>query len=453
MTGPVAAVAGVLASRMARLALGAVTGVLIARTLQPEGRGVYAVISTAAGTAIILGHFSLERSQIALWPDPSRHRRLTTNALVLGMALGSVAALAALGLVAAGGSAGALPLWAVALLAVPFGTASVNLTNILLLQSRTTTVNWSTTIAALTQCVPILTLVAAGRVTVTSVVVCWAVSTAVPFLFVIRALWPISLRCEKGLVRRQLSLSGRYHAGHVAFILLLNVDVLLLDAMDSAAVVGVYTVAGTLMGLARIPAEAITQVVLPQQAVGCADEAGHITARTLRVTLVVSAVFIGLVAAAAPWMVPLVYGHAFAASVVPLLVLAPGAVALTLMRPAEQYLVRLGRPMTMSAICWGSLAVNLLLNLAAIPRWGAAGAALASTVAYTLMAFLETTWFLRTARVPVSWLVPRLADLRWSPALPREPAAARIPVSRGETPPVAVAERAAASMNKAPRIR
>lgn len=443
MTRPVAAVAGVLASRMARLALGAATGVLIARTLQPEGRGVYAVITTAAGTAIFLGHFSLERSQIALWPDASRHRRLITNALVLGMVIGSVAALAALAVVSAGGSAGELFLWAMALLAVPFGTASVNLTNILLLQSRTATVNWSTTVAALTQCVPILALMAAGRVTVASVVVCWAVSTAVPFLFVVRALWPVSLRCEKGLVRHQLSLSGRYHAGHVAFILLLNVDVLLLDAMDSAAAVGLYTVAVTLMGLARIPAEAITQVVLPQQAVSGADEAGQVTARTLRVTFLVSAVLIGMVAAAAPWAVPLVYGQAFAASVVPLLVLAPGAVALTLMRPAEQYLVRLGRPMTMTAICWGSLAVNLLLNLVMIPRWGAAGAALASTVAYTLMAVLEMAWFLRTARVPVSRLVPRLTDLRWGAAPPS------VRVSGGEMP----AAGRTADMHEAPRSR
>ncbi|MEU7887449.1 polysaccharide biosynthesis C-terminal domain-containing protein [Microbispora bryophytorum] len=455
MTGPVTAVAGVLASRMIRVALGAVTGVLIARTLLPEGRGVYAVMTTAAATAVVVGHLSLEKSHIVFWPDSSRHRPLITNALVLGTALGFVAALATFGIVAASASPGAFPLWAVALLAVPFGTASINLTSVLLLQSRTKTVNRATTIAALTQCLPILALMAAGKVTVASAVVCWAASTVVPFLFAVRALWPIPLRPDKNLVRRQLSLSGRYHVGWVAYHMLLSVDILLLNAMDSAATVGIYTVAGTLMTLARIPADSITQVVLPRQAVSGAHEAERLTARTLRLNLLVSAAFIGLVAAASPWAIPLVYGHAFAASVAPLLVLAPGALALTVTRPTEQYLVRLGRPMTMTAIACTALAVNLVLNLVLIPHWGAVGAALASTVAYTLLALLETAWFLRSARVGVSELVPRLTDLR---ALsPRTPAATGTAERRtGASAPAARVEGAARTerterTEKAPR--
>ncbi|WP_432862878.1 lipopolysaccharide biosynthesis protein [Microbispora rosea] len=449
MTGPAATVAGVLASRMVRVALGAVTGVLVARTLQPEGRGAYAVITTAAATAVVIGHLSLEKSHIAFWPDSSRHRPLVTNALVLGTALGFVAALATFGFVAVTASPGASPLWLVALLAIPFGTASVNLTSVLLLQSRTKTVNWATTIAALTQCLPILALMAAGHVTVTGAVVCWAISIVVPFLFALRALWPISLRWDKSLVRHQLGLSGRYHVGWVAYHLLLSVDVLLLGAMDSAATVGIYTVASTLMTLARIPADSITQVVLPRQAVSGAHEAERITARTLRLCLLVSAVFIGLVAAASPWAIPLVYGHAFTASVAPLLVLAPGALALSMTRPTEQYLVRLGRPLRMTATFCAALAVNLALNLVLIPRWGAVGAALASTVAYTLLALLETVWFLRSARVAVSQLVPRLTDLR--AVLPRDPAVQGAPGRRPRAPVTAGRAEGAARTEKAPR--
>ncbi|WP_204059359.1 lipopolysaccharide biosynthesis protein, partial [Microbispora corallina] len=406
------AVAGVLASRMLRLVLGAVTGILIARTLQPEGRGVYSVIATTAGTAIVVAHLSLEKSQITFWPNSSRHRPLITNALVLGMAFGFVATVGVLVLVAVKGSPGAFPLWAAALLAIPFGTASINFTSILLLQSRRKVVNQATVVASMAQCLPILALAASGHVTITSVVLCWTASIVVPFFFSVRALWPITLRCEKSFVRHELGLSIRYHVGLVASNLLLSMDVFLLSALDSTATVGIYTVAVTVMGLARMPAEALTQVVLPRQAVQGAREAQLVTARTLRLNLLVSAAIIGLIAAASPWLIPLVYGHAFAASVAPLLLLAPGTVTLTLVRPVEQYLVRLERPVTMAAISCGALAVNLLLNLMAIPRWGAVGAALVSSVSYTLLAFLETAWFLRSARMPVSALVPRLADLR-----------------------------------------
>lgn len=426
MSSPLAAMAGVLASRTLRLALGAVTGVVLARTLQPEGRGIYTLIATTMVTAIAVGHLSLEKSQIALWRDEARHRALITNALVLSMALGTAAALAAAVFLTVSGSPGASPLWAMALLAVPFGAASVNLTSVLLLQSRRKVVNGGAVAAGTVQCLPVLALAATGNVTVTSVVICCAVAPLVPFLFAVRALWPVSLRCEWSLVRTQLSLSSRYHVGLVACHLLLNVDVFLLSAMDSASAVGIYTVAVTLMALTRVPAEAITQVALPQQAVSGTHEAGRITARTLRLNLLVSGALIGLIAVTSPWVIPLVYGHAYAASVTPLLILAPGAVALTLTRLTEQYLVRLDRPMTMTAISCGALGVNLLLNLVTIPRWGAVGAALAATSAFTLLALLETVWFLRSARMSALDLVPRLTDLRWT--------ATRPPAGKAETP-------------------
>src|SRR5690606_30217129 len=131
--------------------------------------------------------------------------------------------------------------------------------------------------AAVVQCVPILVLAMVGHVTIMSAVVCWAAPMVVPFLFAVRALCPISPRCEKALLREQLSLSGRYHVGWVAFYFLLSVDVLLLNAMDSAAAAGIYTVAVTLMTLARTPADSIAQVVLPRQASGSAYGAEQVT--------------------------------------------------------------------------------------------------------------------------------------------------------------------------------
>ncbi|MEV6859375.1 polysaccharide biosynthesis C-terminal domain-containing protein [Streptosporangium subroseum] len=403
---------GSVASQVIRVILAAVTGVLIARTLQPEGRGVYAVIATTAATAIAVGHLSMEKTQIALWANSSRHRLLTTNGLILGLILGSVSALVTLAVIAGSGASVTLSLLALALLAAPFGVAAINLQGILLLQSRMGTVNRFGVVSALTQCLPLLFLVVTGHVTVTGVIVCWAASTVVPFVLSIRALWPISLRWEGGLLRRQLGMASKYHIGLVAYHLLLTVDVLLLNALHSAAEVGIYTVAVTVLSLMRIPAEAITQLALPRQATGDTRDAEQVTARTLRLNLLLSSAFIGVLAAVSPWLVPLVYGLSFAGSVAPLLGLAPGMIALTLVRPAEQYLVRLGQPIGMVSIAVAALSANVLLNLLMIPRWGAVGAALASTAAYILMTSLELTWFARSAGIPVSALLPRTAEIR-----------------------------------------
>ncbi|MGC5010263.1 lipopolysaccharide biosynthesis protein [Streptosporangium sp. DT93] len=401
-----------MASHLVRLTLAALTGILIARTLQPEGRGVYAMIATTGGIAIVLGNLSIGRSQIALWPDPARHRALTGNGLLLGLLSGVVSALVTLVAVTAFTPVPAPHLLVIALLAVPFGVAAANLNGIALLRSRSDLANRGVVATALVLNLPILVLSATGNLTVAAVIVCWALAICAPFWLLLAALGPRAMRAGASLARRQLALSCRYHPGLVAFHLLLTADVFLLSALVSPAEVGLYTVGTALLTFSRVPGDAVTQVVLPRQVVEDGADARDVTVRVLRLNLAVSALSAGALAAVAPVLVPLLYGAAFTGSVAPLLLLAPGMVALSLLRPVEQYLIRLERPATMTAVAAGALALDLALNLVLIPRWGASGAALAATVSYTAMAAVEITWFAVTTSTPPRDLLPRPSDLR-----------------------------------------
>ncbi|MGP3964470.1 lipopolysaccharide biosynthesis protein [Nonomuraea sp. 3N208] len=400
-----------LASHALRLALAAVTGVVIARALQPESRGVYAVIATTAGIAVLAGQFSLEKSQIALWPDASRQRALIGNGLILGLLLGLVAAASTLTFMTVFAPLPEPHLLIIALVAVPFCVAWSNLQSILLLQSRIRPVNRASVMTGLCQCLPILLLAAAGTLNVTAVIVCWTISTVLPFVLFVHALGRSTIRGNMTLARRQLVLSGRYYLHPVAFHLLLTVDVLLLNALASPAEVGVYTVAVTVLYLAQVPAEAVTQICLPRQTVESNRDAEVATCRTIRLNLLLSAIVVGGLVITAPVLIPLVYGSAYGGSVAPLFARAPGSLALVLLRPIEQYLVRLERPLTMTAIPVGALAVNLVLNILLIPRLGAVGAGLAWSVAYLTVAGVEVLWFARVSGVPPRELLPRLSDL------------------------------------------
>ncbi|MFI7044499.1 lipopolysaccharide biosynthesis protein [Streptosporangium sandarakinum] len=401
-----------MVSQALPLALAAMAGVFLARALQPEGRGVYATITTTAGIAIALGHLSVGRSQMVFWPARERRRFLVGNALILGLALGLAAGLVALGAVLALIPLPAPHLMIMALAAVPFGVAAVNLKGILLLRSQNGLVNRSVVTAALVLYLPILTLAVLGRLTLPIVVVCWSISTVVPFALFVRSLGRSAVRGEAALAREQLSLSGRYHIGPVAFHLLLTVDVLLLNAFVSPAEVGLYTTAMAFLSLARIPTDAMAQVTLPHQAVEDESSAQGATLRTIRLNLLLSSISVGALAVASPTLIPLLYGAPFAGSVTPLLFLATGMVAWSLLRPVEQYLVRLRRPMTMASVAVGALTANLGMNAVLIPRYGAAGAALASSVSYTAMAVVEVLWFARTAGAGARDLLPRPSDLR-----------------------------------------
>ncbi|MEU7458711.1 lipopolysaccharide biosynthesis protein [Streptosporangium roseum] len=401
-----------MASNTLRLVLATGTGVLIARALQPESRGVYAVVTTAALIAMTLGQLSLDRSQIALWPDASQRRFLMGNGLLLGLLLGVVSASATFAVTALFVPQATPYLLVIAMLTVPFGISWTNLQGILLLQSRTRLVNGAWVLTGLVQFLPILGFAVAGSLTVTSVIVCWAASTVAPFILFLYVLRRSALGGDAALARRQLALSGRYHIGRVAFYLHMTADVLLLNTLASPSEVGLYTVAVSILSLAQVPTEAVRQVCLPGQVVENDRDAGDTTARALRFNLMFSAIVIIALVVTAPVLVPLVYGSAYAGSVAPLFALAAGALALAPLRVVEQYLIRLGRPMTMTAIAIAGLAVNLGLNAVLIPLWGAVGAGLASTASYTVMVAIEITWFIRVSKVGARGVLPQISDLR-----------------------------------------
>ncbi|WP_182874554.1 lipopolysaccharide biosynthesis protein [Microbispora sp. H10670] len=401
------------------LAMAAVAGVFLARGLQPEGRGVYATVTTTAGIATVVGHLSVGRSQMALWPVLDRHGPLVGNAMVLGLVLGAAAGAMIFCVVTVLGLPVPPQLMVMALFAVPFGVAALNLKGVLLLQSRVGTANRSTVLSALVLYVPILLLAVTGRLTLTAVVACWTVSTILPFVLFVRPLG-LPARGERALARRQLALSGRYHLGAVAFHLLLTVDVLLLNIWVTPAEVGLYTVATSFLSLSRVPTDALAQIVVARQAVRDEAEARAVTARTVRLNLMLGSAAVCSLACVSPLLIPTLYGAAFSGSLTPLLVLAPGTVAWSLLRPVEQYLVRLGRPMTMTAVAACALASNVALNAVLIPLWGAAGAALASTLSYGAMAAVEVAWFARVAGLGAGDLLPRAADVRWAAASLRD---------------------------------
>jgi O-antigen/teichoic acid export membrane protein len=419
------------ASNGLRLTLAALTTVLIARTLQPEGRGVYAMIVTTATIALTVGHLSIGKSQIALWPDAGQHRFLTGNGLILGLILGTISCLLTLGIVAA--FFPHLALWplCVALLAVPCGVASVNLSGIAVLRFQTGLANRAVVLSALMLCLPILALTVTGRLTLTAAVICWAVSIAVPFVLFLRSLGLGAMWWKAALARHQLSLSGRYHIGLVAQHLLLTADVYLLNAFVSPTEVGLYVVAGSFLALAWVPTDAVSQVALHRQAVRDEDGARAVTARAIRFNLLLSSGVTAMLAIASPTLLPLLYGTAYAGSLTPLLLLIPGAIALSLVRPTQHFLVRLGRPLTLTAIPLGALAANLALNAVLIPRWHAAGAAVTSSLTYMALAGAEILWFARATGTGLRDLLPQGSDLRSVVALlPRADRRISEPVNR-----------------------
>jgi O-antigen/teichoic acid export membrane protein len=106
-------------------------------------------------------------------------------------------------------------------------------------------------------------------------------------------------------------------------------------------------------------------------------------------------VLAAVMALAGPWALPLVFGRPFASSYGPLLVLLPGAVLLGFQTIIGQYFGARAYPWFVARYWLAGLVLNLAANAYALPRFGAVGAAAASTLGYAAVTGLVWRRFAR----------------------------------------------------------
>ncbi|HEX6470514.1 MAG TPA: polysaccharide biosynthesis C-terminal domain-containing protein [Streptosporangiaceae bacterium] len=436
MTARARQVAHTVTARAGVLVLAGLSGVAVARALQPDGRGAYFVIVTIASITLSVGHLSIEQSQTWLWSqrDGAGRVALAANSVLLGLGVGAGAALGCAAIIAVLGQdrmpVASYACLALALAAIPGGMAVLYLNNILVLRARVDVVNRAGVLAALLQCVAILALGALGRLTLGWAVVLWTASMVGPLVVLLPAVRPRPRDRDAALARCAIVKGLRYHIGLASLFLLFRSDILILDGMTTASAVGLYSLAVSLAELTRLVTDSIAQVALPGQMER--DEAGAITAtvRATRFTALFAGGSVGLMCLAAPLAVPVAYGAAFAACVPALLALAPGLFALGATRPIGAFLLRLDRPFLASAMTVLALVLNVALNLALIPVFGIVGSAVASSLAYAMLAAAQTAWFLRATRTPLRGLLPGGAELAYTWARARRLRRLRTPRRR-----------------------
>ena len=294
---------------------------------------------------------------------------------------------------------------------VPLGVGVLYGSNIALLTGRAGLSGAATLLGAVVQCGALVALGLTGRLTVSWVVVIWVLSLAVPLLtlaaaggFAVRRpdLKTAQLACAKGL---------KLHAGTAASYALLRSDLFLLNALSGPHAVGIYSLAVTLAEWGRLVIDAVSQTSLSRQFGDSRQLAAAVTARITRtmVLLVIGSMVTTVVVTSV--LVTPVYGRDYAgvAGIVALLV--PGVVVLAGSRPAVAFLLRC-RPARFTVVpSVLALLVNIGLNLLLIPVWGAAGCAVASTLAYVSLAAVQVTLFVRVSGTPWRGLRPETSDL------------------------------------------
>jgi O-antigen/teichoic acid export membrane protein len=188
------------------------------------------------------------------------------------------------------------------------------------------------------------------------------------------------------LARRIYMFGLRGQLGSLLMLLNLRYNFVLLAALAGPVALGIYAVASKYAEVLRMLPIAANWVLYPRFARADARAAKEDSRRLIPRAGVVTAVTAVPLALAAGAVVPLLFGEAFRAAVLPAQILLIGLAAEGVSGVSSAFLLGRGKPGLNSLGAAAGVVVTVILNFMLVPRYGAVGAAIASSIA-----FLTTT--------------------------------------------------------------
>jgi O-antigen/teichoic acid export membrane protein len=185
---------------------------------------------------------------------------------------------------------------------------------------------------------------------------------------------------------------------------------LVLYFVDKAGV-GLYAVAVSLSEGMWFIANSVAVVLLTNLTAGDEENALRMTPVVCRNTLLVTALVSVASAAVAPFVIPAVFGSDFEDSVLPFILLLPGAVALAGTKVLAAYVFSRGKPMVNAQIAFATLVIAIVGDVILLPPFEVEGAAAASSIAYAASLVLTALAYRRLSGASVAEaLLPRWSD-------------------------------------------
>ncbi|MCY7314367.1 MAG: polysaccharide biosynthesis C-terminal domain-containing protein [Rubrivivax sp.] len=203
--------------------------------------------------------------------------------------------------------------------------------------------------------------------------------------------------------------------GGTNLISLLNyrVGLFIVERLLGLSATGVYSIAVVVAELLWFVSGSLTQAVYGRIGTPDAARAAATTLRVLHLSLLALLLAAPLLGLAAAWIVPRALGPEYSASLLPLAILLPGALLFGGASVLSAYFTNhAGRPQVPAQVAALSLLLNGALALLLVPRLGAAGAALAASLAYGCSVAVLMWRFARHAGLPLLQVLVPGAALR-----------------------------------------
>jgi len=212
--------------------------------------------------------------------------------------------------------------------------------------------------------------------------------------------------------KKSLSFGLNVGLANLAGFLVYRLDQGILAYMVSKYQIGLYVVAVALAEKLKLLPNSIATAFLPRLA-NELDARQSQVPRVFRCTTIVSFTSMLLIGIMGIPIILVLAGKSYLGSIPSFFLLLPGIAVLGGSGILSSDLAARNKPKYSVYIGWTTLIINVALNLAWIHLMGIAGAALASTVSYTIAGVLWLLFYRKESKIPFSEMVPKKEDFRY----------------------------------------
>ena len=378
------------------------SGMIVARWLGAESVGVLALLTVVSAVAATFGSFGMTSAITFLVARDRRYlRSVVFNAIFFSLAAGGLlAAVLAAVAHAKPGLFNNVPeeFVLIAACAIPFqmlsqfclaaflGLQSVGRYNMLdVVMQAALVINPLVVVCALGLGLNVLVILNAATSILLSVVILY---------LLLRAVKPAPAEPslgQKSVLVEMLRYGSKFYISLAASLIILRADLLIVNYYRGSVEAGVYAIS-TQVGMLLMMLPFVISTVLFPRVTEARDTSGEMTCRVTRHSaLIMLAACLATVPLA--FLLPVLYGPAFAAVPLQVVVLLPGVYLLGLETVQVQYFNSIGVPRAIPAFWIATMVINVTLDLLFVPAFGAIAAAAVSSVSYALMFILVAVYF------------------------------------------------------------
>lgn len=411
-------ISGVLSSNVFAILSALLLGIIIARVLGPEGKGIFTALAIVPAIVVSFAALGMRRTAVVMIGKKEVDQNILASSLlqilIFTSTIGVITSLIVFAIL--NNPTFSIAAILLTVFVIPFKLAVMYIGGIYIGREEFRFANmlrWLEPLIALFLAILLLIVFKTGIVGAVLTVLVSNICTA--FLAFRRLFRDFEYHRKWNLpiLKKMAGLGFMFAASLLVMRLFYRVDVLLLEHLSGLKEIGFYSIGVNIAEkMWQLPL-AIGVVITSRSANSQSHEAMRDkVAAMVRLSLIAGIFLASVIWFIAPYLIIFLYGKAYTEAIPMLQTILPGVVFFIAFRLMNSHMNGMGQPKYAIYSILPALALNVVLNYFWIPEHGGIGAAMATNVSYAAGTIIMMIFFVRITRVKVHLLfLPQKSDV------------------------------------------